>query len=122
MKLLVDMNLSPNWVPALIQEGWEAVHWVTVGAHSAPDHEILNWARENEYVLFTHDLDFGALLAASETEAPSVVQIRTQDVNPQHIKELVFGVLRQFQNHIEKGALITVDEDKSRVRILPLMR
>ncbi len=27
IKILVDMNLSPDWVPALVREGWEAVHW-----------------------------------------------------------------------------------------------
>jgi predicted nuclease of predicted toxin-antitoxin system len=31
IKILVDMNLSPEWVPALVREGWEAVHWSAVG-------------------------------------------------------------------------------------------
>ena len=30
MKLLVDMNLSPDWVPLLAVQGWEARHWSTV--------------------------------------------------------------------------------------------
>ena len=29
MKLLVDMNLSPRWVPFLLDAGHEAVHWST---------------------------------------------------------------------------------------------
>ncbi len=29
-KLLVDMNLSPQWIPVL-QHGWPAVHWSDVG-------------------------------------------------------------------------------------------
>ncbi|MFH0728984.1 MAG: hypothetical protein V2B19_21930 [Pseudomonadota bacterium] len=27
MKLLIDMNLSPQWVPVLEASGWKAVHW-----------------------------------------------------------------------------------------------
>jgi predicted nuclease of predicted toxin-antitoxin system len=27
MKLLVDMNLSPDWVPLLATHGWEVRHW-----------------------------------------------------------------------------------------------
>jgi predicted nuclease of predicted toxin-antitoxin system len=31
IKILVDINLSPDWVPALARERWEAVHWSAVG-------------------------------------------------------------------------------------------
>jgi predicted nuclease of predicted toxin-antitoxin system len=31
MKFLIDMNLSPLWVPFLANQGFEAVHWSTVG-------------------------------------------------------------------------------------------
>jgi predicted nuclease of predicted toxin-antitoxin system len=27
IKIIVDMNLPPRWVPALKAEGWDAVHW-----------------------------------------------------------------------------------------------
>ena len=39
MRLLVDMNLSPFWVPFLTAQGYQAVHWSTVGAANAPDRE-----------------------------------------------------------------------------------
>ena len=64
MKLLVDMNLSPSWVERLARHGFEAVHWSTIGAATAPDVEILTWANEHEFVLITNDLDFSAILAA----------------------------------------------------------
>ena len=80
MKLLVDMNLSPSWVGLLARHGFEAVHWSIIGAATAPDHEILAWARQHGSVLVTNDLDFSAILAAGGAERPSVVQIRTQDL------------------------------------------
>lgn len=80
MKLLVDMNLSPSWADRLRQRGFEAVHWSTIGAATAPDDEILAWAREQEFVLITNDLDFSAILAATSNQYASVVQVRTQDL------------------------------------------
>jgi predicted nuclease of predicted toxin-antitoxin system len=41
MKLLVDMNLSPDWVAVLEQAGWETVHWSNVGNPRAADSEIM---------------------------------------------------------------------------------
>ena len=67
MKILIDMNLSPSWVPFLAGHGFEAVHWASVGSASAADSQILAYAEANAYVIFTHDLDFGALLAARKT-------------------------------------------------------
>jgi predicted nuclease of predicted toxin-antitoxin system len=120
MKILVDMNLSPEWIAVFKRVGWEAVHWSTIGDLQAKDSTIMEWARSNDYVVFTHDLDFGAILAVTHAEGPSVIQIRTQDVTPDHLEELVMKVLRQYQLLFKQGVLIVVDEAKSRVRILPL--
>ncbi len=122
MKLLIDMNLSPDWVEVLRRHGWEAVHWSTVGDPRAPDHVIMDWARHNVHVVFTHDLDFGALLAVTRAEGPSVIQVRTQDVTPGHLESIVVKALRQYSPLLEAGALLVVDESRSRVRVLPLAR
>lgn len=82
MKFLIDMNLSPDWIDVLTAEGWEAVHWSTVGAHRATDESIMTWAIEHVYVVVTHDLDCSALLAATRAIGPSVIQVRTQNILP----------------------------------------
>jgi predicted nuclease of predicted toxin-antitoxin system len=120
MKLLIDMNLSQKWVSVLKEAGLEAVHWSHVGRPDAPDYEILGYAKSNGYVVFTHDLDFGTILAATKADSPSVIQVRTQDVTPEYLCRLVVSALHQFEKHLEDGALVTVDEKKLRARILPL--
>jgi predicted nuclease of predicted toxin-antitoxin system len=119
MKILVDMNLSPDWVMVLERAGWETVHWSKVGNMRAPDDEIMSWARENGYIVFTHDLDFGILLALTHAEGPSVVQVRAQDVLPEVLGDKLVAVLREWEERLESGALLTVDAGKSRIRILP---
>ena len=120
MKLLIDMNLSPQWVSVFEKAGWESVHWSFMGPSNAPDQELFEYAKTYGYVIFTHDLDFGAILAATNAEYPSVLQVRTQNVTPEHLAGFVLSALHQFKKHLEEGSLITVDEKKCRARILPL--
>lgn len=120
MKLLVDMNLSPRWVGMLADEGIDAVHWSTLGVKNAPDSEIMAYASTNDYVVLTHDLDFSAILAATHGEKPSVVQIRAEDVSPDVIGKQVVIALRQMKSELEEGVLLTVDPNRTRLRLLPL--
>ena len=120
MKLLVDMNLSPRWVKILTDAGMEAAHWSNLGASNAPDTEIMAYARANDCVVLTHDLDFSAILAATQGEKPSVVQIRADDVSPDAIGMQVVAALLQMASELEAGALLTVDPNRTRLRVLPL--
>jgi predicted nuclease of predicted toxin-antitoxin system len=71
-------------------------------------------------VVLTHDLDFGAILAATQGDKPSVVQIRADDVSPNAIGELVINALRQMATDLDDGALLTIEPNRTRLRILPL--
>lgn len=120
MKVVIDMNLSPTWVGALEEHGFTAVHWSSVGDGAASDPLIMKWARDNGYVIFTNDLDFSAILAASKAETPSVIQVRARDVTPKRLTGLVVGALRQHETILRQGALILVESSRLRSRILPL--
>ena len=120
MRVVIDMNLSPRWVETLLAAGHEGVHWSTLGAPDAPDREIMAWAHRHGHIVFTHDLDFTALLAASGAEGPSVLQVRAQDVLPEAAAAPVLQALRQFERELGAGALVSVDPGRARVRVLPL--
>ncbi|WP_457652334.1 DUF5615 family PIN-like protein [Rhodocaloribacter sp.] len=119
MKLLVDMNLSPRWVDYLKAHGYEVRHWSETGAPDAADRTIMQWAKENGCVVFTHDLDFSALLAATQADGPSVLQVRAQDVMPEAMGATVLQVLHRFEPELLTGALLSVDPHRARVRLLP---
>ncbi len=80
----------------------------------------MRWARENGYIVFTHDLDFGALLAATWAQGPSVIQIRVHDVMPEALGSRMVQILQEYKGVLEQGALVTVDEVRTRIRVLPL--
>ena len=120
MNLVVDMNLAPDWAPLLRQHGFDASHWSEIGDPRAPDAEIMQWARDNQAVVFTHDLDFGILLAHTKAGRPSVIQVRVQNVAPASLGSTVLAALKAHREALEAGALVTVDAARSRVRILPI--
>jgi predicted nuclease of predicted toxin-antitoxin system len=122
MKILIDMNLSPEWVSRFAQSGIEATHWTEVGSPQAKDREIMEYALSKGFTVFTHDLDFGAILAATNASFPSVLQIRTQETLVKVIGDLVLQAIATFNNELETGALVTIDMQHSRVRILPIRK
>jgi predicted nuclease of predicted toxin-antitoxin system len=117
VKLLVDMNLSPSWIDGLARHGFDVVHWSTIGAATAPDTEILTWANERAFVLITNDRDSSAILAASGGASPSVVQIRTKDLLSDVVVGIVANALDVHREDIERGALLSIDEVGTRVRV-----
>lgn len=120
MRLLLDMNLSPKWVMFLEQYGFEAAHWSEVGTASAPDSEIMAYAKSNAFIVLTNDLDFGSILASTGGDAPSVVQLRTDDCRVESIGDLVVKSIEQATVQLEAGALVTVHTSKMRITSLPI--
>lgn len=122
MKVLIDMNLSPEWAGVLRQAGFESVHWSAVGRPDARDTELLAWALENDGIVFTNDLDFGRLLALTFATGPSVLQVRDTYLLPEDIAESVIATLRQEREALKQGALVVLSEGAARVRVLPIRR
>src|SRR5579871_3154929 len=103
MRLLIDMYLSPRWEAALNVAGHEAVHWSHIGASSASDRVLMDWAAANDHVVLTADLDFSAILAALKTQKPSVIQIRSDLLTPEAIGDKVLGTLRILAAELSEG-------------------
>ena len=122
IKLLIDISLSPAWIDVFAKHAWSAIHWSAVGDPRSSDRTVMAWARENGYVVFTHDLDFGTLLALTHAMGPSVIQVRTHDVLPGHLEQIVVTAIRTYESQLRDGAIVTVDELRGKVRVLPIIR
>jgi predicted nuclease of predicted toxin-antitoxin system len=122
VKILIDMNLSPQWREVLRSAGHEVRHWSEIGAHNADDTVIMEWARVHGFIVFTNDLDYGALLYSTGAVAPSVIQARADDVRPTALSGAIAVVLLEAEEALLAGALVTVDMRRHRVSILPLRR
>jgi predicted nuclease of predicted toxin-antitoxin system len=122
VKLLIDMNLAPNWVRVLANTGHDARHWSEVGDQRASDTEIMAYALRHGLIVLTHDLDFGDIVAATGGAGPSVVQIRAEDVRVATIALQVVRALETCSTAVADGALLSADVDRARLRLLPLRK
>jgi predicted nuclease of predicted toxin-antitoxin system len=120
MKILIDMNLSPGWVDFLAKVGFDATHWSQIGAGDAHDRDVLQWAADHDHVVLTSDLDFGAILAATQGRRPSVLQLRSDVLTPEVMGPAVLATVRQTRQELSDGALISIDAARARLRVLPL--
>jgi len=121
MKIIVDVNLAVRWADMLSGRGIEAVHWTKIGAAKAPDIEIMSYAKQNGYSVFTNDLDFSAILVSTHASSPSVIQIRAEDTRPEAHLDRVVNIFNKYSDAIEQGTIITIDPNKTRLHILPFI-
>jgi predicted nuclease of predicted toxin-antitoxin system len=100
--------------------GHRGNHWSAAGPANASDPEIMAYAKLNEYIVLTNDLDFGSILAATGGDAPSVVQCRTDDCRVESIGEMVIQSILQAKDQLAMGALVTIETTKLRITSLPI--
>ncbi len=116
MKVLVDMNLSPDWVGFFAEAGFEAIHWSNVGSKSATDRELMRRAGENDHVVLTADLDFGAHSCGDARYQTDVIQVRSELFSLRAVGSAVARAMRQARRELLDGALISTNAAHARLR------
>lgn len=76
MRFLVDENLSPRVSSLLTASGHDAVHVRDLGLPGGSDAEVMDQAVASDRVIVSADTDFGALLAHTRADKPSVILVR----------------------------------------------
>jgi predicted nuclease of predicted toxin-antitoxin system len=120
MKFLADMGISSHIVGELRQKGHNANHLLDEGLYRMTYGDILEKARQEKCVLLTHDLGFGELLAASGGNLPSVIIFRLKDMRASNVSRHLFSIINQQSEALDKGAVLSVTEQKVRIRTLPI--
>jgi predicted nuclease of predicted toxin-antitoxin system len=114
------MGLAHSTVVLLRTRGYDAVHLRDQGLQRLEDTEIVTKARAESRIILTHDLDFGRIVALSETRVPSVITFRLTDMRPTQVNQYLVAVLERFAERLEMGALVSVTDGGIRVRSLPI--
>jgi len=120
MKFLVDMPLSPKTVNFLRNMGFDAIRVSELGMAKAKDKDIFNYAKKNDMVVLTADLDFGTILAFTHSSKPSVIIFRLHDPSPEHVNSLLSSNLSSIEKDLLKGAIIIIEDTEIRIRELPI--
>jgi predicted nuclease of predicted toxin-antitoxin system len=120
LRFLIDNALPPLLADLLAGAGHDAVHVRAYGMQAATDEDILARALLEDRIVVSADSDFGAILAARESERPSFILFRDQNLN---VADDYFGVLfpalRLLEPELLSGCVAVLRNGWLRVRKLP---
>lgn len=120
MRFLLDANLSPLIAARLTEAGHDTKHVRDVDLRHASDEQIMDFAAERGFVVVSQDTDFTNLLHYRKASGPSLVLLRNlSEVTSTQISALILGNLDQFEAALIKGAVVSIVDDRIRVRRLP---
>jgi predicted nuclease of predicted toxin-antitoxin system len=119
-RLLANMNISPKTVKALRKEGWDIDRVSQFLPVNTSDQEILAFARQEDRVVITQDLDFSTLLALGGFDRPSLIILRLSEGDPDTVSRRLIEVLPRIEQALSEGCSITIEDVAVRVRKLPI--
>jgi len=115
MKFLVDVCAGSKLADWLREMGHDVAEVRSVNCRMADD-EVMTWGARERRTIITLDKDFGQLAAAAGTARASVV--RLPDIPFEERKRVLAAVLARHKEDLEKGSIVTVTENRIRVRKL----
>jgi predicted nuclease of predicted toxin-antitoxin system len=122
MRFLADMGISQEVVIWLREQGHEATHLRDEGLQRLENGVIFIKAIHETRIILTWDLDFTEIVALSGRTQVSAVVFRLINTRSVHVIERLKWVLLESAQDLEEGAIISVEEGRHRVRLLPLGR
>ena len=122
MRFLVDNALSPKLAELLSEDGYDAVHVRDVGLQHASDRDIFQYALDDKRIIVSADTDFGLLLSYWNKNEPSVIIFRKgAERDPYNQKKLFdLNLKKSLIQAIDQGSIIIIEEEKIRIKNLPI--
>jgi predicted nuclease of predicted toxin-antitoxin system len=122
MQFLADIGVSRHVVTWLREQGQDATHLRDEGLQTLENGAIFTKSFRESRIILTWDLDFTEIVALSKTGNVSAVVFRLMNTRSDHVIERLARVLLESAQDLEEGAIISVEEGRHRVRLLPLGR
>lgn len=120
MKLLLDQGVPRRAAAVLRELGISAVHTAEVELSRATDAEILTYCVQHHMTRVTLDADLHSLVALSSHSGPSVIRVRREGLTGPDFGRLLFAVASEHETILDRGALLTVEATRVRIRQLPI--
>lgn len=79
-KFLADENITPRVVKTFKEAGFATESIYDVKLQGASDEKIITFAKKNNYIIITHDKDFGNLLHSPDQSHAWVILFRSRRI------------------------------------------
>lgn len=113
MRLLADENIARLVVISLRADGHDVMS-ILETARGISDAQVLEYAREQDRVILTHDRDFGNVLRLDVTEYAGILLIRLRKQAPEIVLERLRSFFKEHHQESIKGTLVIIAERVNR--------
>ncbi|MBO3840581.1 MAG: DUF5615 family PIN-like protein [Candidatus Brockarchaeota archaeon] len=120
MRFLANMCISPKTVEFLRSLGYETKRVSELGLSTSTDREIIDYAAKNSMILITMDLNVGRIIALIGGRKPSVILLRLRKPTVENVNKKLSYALNKTIDKLEKGIIVVLEEQRIRIRELPL--
>jgi predicted nuclease of predicted toxin-antitoxin system len=120
MRLLADVHISPRSVIFLRGLGHDVLRVGDVLPANAADSEIVAFAERESRCVLTQDLDFSAIIALAGGKSPSLISLRLSSSRVDLVNSVLARVLPAVEDQVIQGSIVTVEDQRIRVRSLPI--
>lgn len=120
MNLLLDQGIPYSASKYLQKFGYNVFHTVDLNMQKATDREIILYAKYHSCICVTLDSDFHSIIALDGEATPSVIRIRIEGLDGKKIADLLHKIIDKINIQLDKGCLVTVNENAFRIRALPV--
>jgi predicted nuclease of predicted toxin-antitoxin system len=116
MQLLVDENLQEATLTFLRRLGHDVRGVQEEGLTSADDQIIFHHARRTERVLSTYNVDFVDIRELTGMHHSGVIRLRIRNQRLADMHPILAAALDQLREHDLADSLVTVSDDRIRIR------
>jgi predicted nuclease of predicted toxin-antitoxin system len=82
--------------------------------------KAIEFARVENRIVLTQDLDLSMLVALSYYNRPSLITLRLSSAKPDVVTQRLLEVLPNLEQNLMEGSAITIDHNSIRIRKLPI--
>jgi predicted nuclease of predicted toxin-antitoxin system len=121
VRFLIDNALSYRVAVGLSKHGHDAIHVRELGIQQASDLIIFERAVLEDRIIVSADTDFGGLLAARDTNRPSVILFRRSlGRDPSKQVQLIIANIEALRDALASGSVVVFEDSRIRIRALPI--
>lgn len=116
MRFKIDENLPKAIVSRFQTDGYDSISVLDQNLGGRSDNSLAEVCRKEDRVLITLDLDFADVRAYPPQSHPSIIVLRLNRQDKEHVLEVIARVLPMFKTEPLSGHLWIVEEDAVRIR------
>ncbi len=87
---------------------------------TASDQAVIDFSSKEGWTIITIDLDYPEIITIARKNSPSAIIFRLTNPNVDTLNALLKEHLEKIKVDLEDGAIVVIEDEKIRIRLLPI--